>query len=236
MRHWTVSEVAAPDTQSSEQPIYRELRSQRSRCATSQIGYHPPHVVSSGLNVPPRKNASVGMIYLLKRAELAVRSCAEAALVPFRLTPTQFLLLHRLQESTGVSSAELARAIGVRPQSIVDLIGPLEQEGLIKRREAPEHRRILRITLSAAGKRLLAQALPVARQLEEELLRNLNTQETAHLRGGLTKLLANAQAHETHQRVVRRSAASMREGVARLWRPVDTAAQPRRRVLAPSQG
>jgi len=128
---------------------------------------------------------------------LAVRSCAEAALTPFRLTPTQFLLLYRVQESAGASSAELARAIGVRPQSIVDLIGPLEREGLIKRREAPEHRRILRITLTAAGKRLLAQAIPVARQLEEELLSNLSPQEAAQLQGGLTKLLANAQAHHS---------------------------------------
>ena len=128
---------------------------------------------------------------------MAVRSCAEAALTPFRLTPTQFLLLYRVQESAGASSAELARAVGVRPQSIVDLIGPLEREGLIKRREAPEHRRILRITLTAAGKRLLAQAIPVARQLEEELLSNLSPQEAAQLQGGLTKLLANAQAHHS---------------------------------------
>jgi DNA-binding MarR family transcriptional regulator len=112
------------------------------------------------------------------------------------LTPTQFLLLYRLQESPGISSAELARAIGVRPQSIVDLIGPLERAGLIKRREAPEHRRILRITLTAAGKRLLGQAIPIARQLEAELLSTLNAQEAALLHGGLTKLLANAQAHD----------------------------------------
>ena len=76
------------------------------------------------------KEQSLGTVYLLKRAELAVRSCVEAALAPFRLTPTQFLLLLRLEDSGGMSSAELARAAGVRPQSIVDLIGPLEREGL----------------------------------------------------------------------------------------------------------
>jgi DNA-binding MarR family transcriptional regulator len=146
---------------------------------------------------------SRGTLSLLKRAESAVRGCAEAALTPFRLTPTQFLLLYRLQESTGVSSAELARTLGVRPQSIVDLIGPLEREGLIKRREDPEHRRILRITLTAAGKRLLAQAIPVARQLEEELLANLNAEEAALLHGGLLKLLANARAPSRKPRTIR---------------------------------
>jgi DNA-binding MarR family transcriptional regulator len=154
-----------------------------------------------------KKNDSVGLVYLLKRAELAVRGCAEVSLSPFRLTPTQFLLLFRLLEAKNVSSADLARTIGVRPQSIVDLIRPLEREGLIERREAPEHRRILRIRLSAAGEQLLARAIPVARQLEIELLASLTSPEIACLRKGLTKLLTSAQSHETHP-IVRRSAAS----------------------------
>jgi hypothetical protein len=60
-------------------------------------------------------------------------------------------------------------------------------------------------------------------------------QDTLHLRGGLTKLLANAQAHETHHRVVKRSPAPICERIARPRRPVDAAAQLPRRLLAPSQ-
>jgi DNA-binding MarR family transcriptional regulator len=154
-----------------------------------------------------RKSASVGIVDLLKRAELAVRGCAEALLVPFGLTPAQFLVLFRLKHSTThVSSADLARAAGIRPQSVVDLIGPLERRGLIKRREAPEHRRILRITLTAAGEQLFARALPAAAELERELLANLTGTELAGLRKGLEKLLANAETHESHP-VMRRSAA-----------------------------
>lgn len=154
---------------------------------------------------------------LLKRAELAVRGCAEALLLPFGLTPAQFLVLFRLKGSTtNISSADLARAAGIRPQSVVDLIGPLERRGLIKRREAPEHRRILRITLSAAGEQLFARALPAAARLESELLANLNASELSGLRNGLEKLLANAEAHESHP-AMRRSAAAatMRSEVAR---------------------
>ena len=76
-----------------------------------------------------------------------VRGCVEVALAPFGLTPTQFLVLVRLKSSEGLSGAELARATGVRPQSITELIGPLERDGLITRKEAPEHKRILRISL-----------------------------------------------------------------------------------------
>ena len=142
-----------------------------------------------------RKDSPGGVVYLLKRAELAARSCAEVALAPLGLTPTQFLVLFELKESEGISSAELARMIGVRAQSMGELIAPLEREGLITRREAPEHRRILRIRLSAAGEQLLARGLRIAKDLERELLSSLSTQEIAHLRTGLTKLLTSARAH-----------------------------------------
>jgi DNA-binding MarR family transcriptional regulator len=164
-------------------------------------------------DVPIRKDNSLGTVYLLKRAELAVRNCAEVALAPFGLTPTQFLVLFRLEQSKGVSSAELARVTGVRPQSVAELIGPLERRGLISRREAAEHRRILRISLSAAGEQLLGRATPVARQLEKDLLANLAGPQLTRLREGLLKLLANAEAHETNP-MMRRSAA-MRAEVAR---------------------
>ena len=145
-----------------------------------------------------RKSDSLGLVYLLKSTELAVRSCAEVALAPFGLTPALFVVLFRLKHSEGVSSADLARTIGVRPQSIVDLIQPLEKKGWIKRRQDPDHGRILRTELTAAGERLLERVIPVARSLEEELFSSLSAEQMEHLREGLRQLLASAQAHESH--------------------------------------
>jgi DNA-binding MarR family transcriptional regulator len=154
--------------------------------------------------VSTAKSASVGTVYLLKRAELAVRSCAETALARHGLTPAQFMVLFTLEYSSGVSSADLARATGVRPQSIVDLIGPLERRNLIRRKEDPAHRRILRIRMTASGERLFARALPEVIRLERELLANVPPSELASLRKGLTRLLANAEAHDTHPRARKR--------------------------------
>ena len=156
-----------------------------------------------------RKSAPVGIVYLLKRTELAVRSCAEALLNPFDLTPAQFLVLFQLKQATGVSSADLARAVGISPQSIVELIAPLERKGLIRRRQDPEHGRILRTTLTAAGERLLARAWPGAVGLERELMANLTVAELSSLHRSLTKLLANAEGHESHPAVRRTTATAM---------------------------
>jgi len=148
--------------------------------------------------VNPRKSDSLGLVYLLKSTELAVRSCAEVALAPFGLTPALFVVLFRLKHSEGISSADLARTIGVRPQSIVDLIQPLEKAGWIRRRPDPEHGRILRIELTASGERLVERVIPVARSLEEELFSSLTAEQVEHLREGLMQLLVSAQAHESH--------------------------------------
>lgn len=176
----------------------------------------------------------MGTVDLLKRAELAVRSCAEAILLPFDLTPTKFLVLFRLKySSNNVSSADLARATGIRPQSVVDLIGPLEREGLIQRREAPEHRRILRITLTPAGEELFARALPAVAQLERQLLSNLTAAEMSGLRSGLKKLLANSEAHELHPSMRRSAAAAtMRSEIARKSSKTASASRKRRKATA----
>jgi DNA-binding MarR family transcriptional regulator len=171
------------------------------------MGYHPRPISCARRpenSVVSDKHDSLGLVYLLKTTELAVRSCAEVALAPFGLTPALFVVLFRLKHSEGVSSADLARTIGVRPQSIVELIRPLEQAGLIRRRQAPEHRRILRIALTTPGERLLERVIPVARALEEELFAPLTTEQVTHLREGLTKLLSSAQTHEMHPIVTTR--------------------------------
>jgi DNA-binding MarR family transcriptional regulator len=139
-----------------------------------------------------REDESQGLVYLLKCTELAVRGRAETALAQFDLTPTLFLTLFRLQSADGVSSADLARTVGVRPQSMVEMIKPLERAGLIRRRQAREHRRILRISLTPAGERVLSRAIPVARELEKTLVAQFTPQELSDLNKGLTKLLLAA--------------------------------------------
>jgi DNA-binding MarR family transcriptional regulator len=184
---------------------------------------------SLSISVNSRNSDSLGLVYLLKSTELAVRTCAEVALAPFGLTPSLFVVLFRLKHSEGVSSADLARVLGVRPQSIVDLIQPLEKARLIRRRQDPEHARILRIALTAKGERLLERVIPAARALEEELFSDLTSQQVEHLREGLTQLLAAAQAHECHPSA---GGNVSRAKIVRALPTPQAAAKPRRRLPA----
>jgi DNA-binding MarR family transcriptional regulator len=147
--------------------------------------------------------SSIGTVYLLKRAELAVRACMEVALADFDLTPTQFLMLFRLRDCHEVSGAVLAREIGVRPQSVIETLLPLERKGLLKREASSTNRRILHTQLTAAGKKLLAEALRVAAQIEADLLADLTEPQLSELQQALTRLWERAEGHELHPRVIR---------------------------------
>jgi len=157
----------------------------------------------------------VGTIYLLKRAEVAVRGCMDVALVEFDLTPAQFLMLFRLRDHAELSSAALARDIGVRPQSIIGLLRPLERKGLLQREPSPAHQRVLDIRLTGAGKKLLADAMRVASRIESELLADLDDRQVTVFQDALTKLWNRAERHSLHPGSIRAKAEKlMREHLA----------------------
>lgn len=146
---------------------------------------------------------SVSPIYLLKRAELAVRGCVEVALGEVDLTPSQFFILVLVKSGEATSAAELARAMGVLPQSMTELIAPLEHRGAIARRPDPDHNRILRIELTEAGERLFARAAEVGARMHRELFAGLGASDLARLNETFTDLIARAESHICHPRLRR---------------------------------
>ena len=93
--------------------------------------------------------------------------------------------------------------MGVLPQSMTELIAPLEKKGAIVRRPDPGNKRILRIELTVAGDRLFAKATDVAIRVEQELLEKFEPGELAHLNRLLTELTAAAEAHSYHPKLRR---------------------------------
>ena len=157
----------------------------------------------------------VGSVYLLKRAELAVRGCVDIAFGDVDLTPSQYFILFLAKCGEASSSAELARAMGVLPQSMTELIAPLEKKGAIVRRPDPANNRILRIELTAVGERLFANGTEVALRVEQELLEGFEPPELAHLNRLLTKLTSAAEAHSYHPKLRRLRKAAAKAKPAR---------------------
>jgi|SRR5579862_5773792 len=131
---------------------------------------------------------SVRTLYLVRQIQLHCRDKMNEALEAFELTASQYTILSILSHRDGLSSAQLARRFGVTPQSMNVLIGALEEKGLISRRESPHNRRILKTTLTRAGRELLAACEGAIDDAEVAVFGSLTGSELAALRQALRKV------------------------------------------------
>jgi len=134
------------------------------------------------------------IIYLIKRAEIEVTSRMSRAFDEFDITPIQFTILYFVDYDKGdLSSAQLSRRFSMTPQSMNELVSVLERKKLLKKSVDPAHKRILRLSLTARGKKLLQDCNAALDHLEESLLQELTAAETNTLRSLIGKILETAK-------------------------------------------
>ncbi|MBI5201762.1 MAG: MarR family transcriptional regulator [Elusimicrobia bacterium] len=118
---------------------------------------------------PSEVRALSAFIALMRSAD-ALSSHVHRRLAGRGLTPSQFgvleALLHRGELCQGELAAKLLRACG----SITAVVGGLEKRGLVSRVRGKEDGRFVRVALTPAGRRLIAELFPAhARELTERL-------------------------------------------------------------------
>jgi DNA-binding MarR family transcriptional regulator len=107
-----------------------------------------------------------------------------AAAAQHELSLTESAVLARLDRDGPATTAELARAEGMRPQSMSVAIAALEERGLIERRPHPSDGRQVNITLTAQG--------AVVRSSTKDLKRAWLAQATASLQEEERRILSRA--------------------------------------------
>jgi DNA-binding MarR family transcriptional regulator len=110
------------------------------------------------------------------------------------LTPTQFSVLARLCESGEASQNELGRSVGIDAATTNGVIERLGRKGLVSSRVDDTDRRRLRISLTAAGRQVIDQAIPVAERITADTLRSLSSAEARQLIRLLHKLQNDSTA------------------------------------------
>jgi DNA-binding MarR family transcriptional regulator len=110
----------------------------------------------------------------------------------FELTPAQYMVLSLSSGRAERSSADLARRAHMTPQSMNDLTAPLFRKGFVKRRPHSDDSRVLLLSLTKAGQRVLARCDKLMDQVEEEVFGCLDHQHLMLLRTSLSKVLSEA--------------------------------------------
>lgn len=131
-------------------------------------------------------------IYLIKRLETEVTANMIKILGAYEITPSQFIILNFVGDNeTDLSSAQLSRRFLMTPQSMNEVVTTLQRKDLLERNTDPNHKRILRITLTDKGKEVLEICNAAMDVFEEKLLKKLKIKEKEVFRGSIGKILEN---------------------------------------------
>ena len=133
------------------------------------------------------------VIYLIKRVELLVRTNLEANLRELGVTAGQYAVLSLLALMPEASSAQIARSVGVTPQTMAETITAFEREKLIRREQSSTHKRVLKISLTASGFALLKECDARASLAEAALFAELELKDVEKLRAILNLILSSEE-------------------------------------------
>lgn len=125
------------------------------------------------------------LLYVVKQLELAVRSHLDDIVAAAGITALQYTALTVLDHHDGLSLAQLARNSFVTPQSVADLVGNLERNGLVRRDRNPQNRRELVVSLTPQGRKLLATYAHAVAALEATMTSGLTPEQISAFRNHL---------------------------------------------------
>jgi len=138
------------------------------------------------------KRRTLGTYVKLMRAANAARNFASRTLADKGVTLTQFAVLEALYHLGPMSLSDIAEKVLTTGGNLTMVVGNLEKQGLARRQQCPEDRRMLIVVLTAKGKSLIRGMFPRHAAAIAEFLGVLSPEEQAHL-GDLCRKLGRQE-------------------------------------------
>ncbi|WP_397532612.1 MarR family winged helix-turn-helix transcriptional regulator [Roseateles sp.] len=139
-----------------------------------------------------RREESLG--WLLKRAMATIVHQGDRRLTPLGLTHAQWSPLLRLRLSGPAPAATLAAELDIDPGAATRLLDRLQAKGLIQRERTLEDRRVVMVSLTAAGQEATAGVPVVLAEIFNDLLTGFSDAECRTLISLLQRLVVNGEA------------------------------------------
>jgi DNA-binding MarR family transcriptional regulator len=137
--------------------------------------------------------AAEGAFYALLRTFGLLRQVMEPYFAPHRISGSQWGILRALQRAgaegqPALRMTELGRRLLIRPASVTGALDRLERQELVERTVSTEDRRVRRVRLTSAGRRLVARVLEGYGEQIESLFTGLTPKELNDLTAALQRL------------------------------------------------
>ncbi len=115
-------------------------------------------------------DASVG--FLLTRTARSMKRALEARLSKHHITATQYVVLSLLADEEGISLSKLGHRLYFDNPTITGVVDRMERDGLVRRRRVLDDRRVINVSLTPKGKKLVRAVEKIAADVNEEAMRD----------------------------------------------------------------
>jgi DNA-binding MarR family transcriptional regulator len=132
--------------------------------------------------------------YLIRRLNNLTIPHAQARFADQELSFTHWIALMSLRNGITHSCSDLARHLGHDTGATTRLIDQLESRGLVVRRRDVDDRRIVNLSLTAAGHAVATALMPRTMEFWNDMLEGFTAAEATTLIDLLTRLLARMEA------------------------------------------
>jgi DNA-binding MarR family transcriptional regulator len=123
--------------------------------------------------------------YLVRRVGVRIGELFDRRVEAFGVTVSMYRVLASLHEADGQQLGQLAAMTSIEMSTLSRLVGAMVRKGLVTRRRPERNGRIVEIALSAKGRSLVAQLLPIGAHFESMATAGLDAGAVAHLKAQL---------------------------------------------------
>ncbi|AYO31098.1 MarR family transcriptional regulator [Biomaibacter acetigenes] len=129
--------------------------------------------------------------FITNKASKMMADAFNERLMLHGITRVQWIALYYLGKYEGINQKELAEKMNIKSSTVARLLDRMEKDGLVKRQENPEDRRVTKIRLTEKGKELREKFLPEGEKMSEIFSRGLTDEELEVFTRVLKKMVDN---------------------------------------------
>jgi DNA-binding MarR family transcriptional regulator len=135
---------------------------------------------------------SVG--YQIRATHRTLQRFLQLKIEPHGVSLGMWYFLRALWHEDGLTQRELSRRVGTMEPTTLSAILNMEKKGLVRRAQNKKDRRKWHVHLTAKGRALKAELIPLARDVVDTAVQSLSRKEIRQLMDGLAEIQNNLHA------------------------------------------
>jgi DNA-binding MarR family transcriptional regulator len=153
--------------------------------------------------------------YLLNRVGVRIGALFSERLKSFDMTLPMYRVLASLWERPDQRLGDLSEITTIEISTLSRLVGALARKGLVTRRRLPGNARTVAINLTAKGRSLTEELIPIAVHFAEVAVRNRTAEEVEFIKRALAEAYDSLNEIEAEITTLRRATPLTRRRMAR---------------------